>query len=532
MAGVSGWNPFDVSLNLEANVSNVRRTGSTTFTCDISVAWKVYWSGNKTNYGMKVSAGGKTIGIPYYDGSKNSSGSGTLSGCSFSISGNNTTSANITVKFTNYKDDVKSKPSASKDVTVSVTGIPIWYTNGSEPTCSISQTAGSNVITFSGTLGRNGTNNSMTSAKLYYYITGVNTSGNTEVALTATSGGSYTHSVTLGSAQSSYAVAAYTSCYYEKNSTWSGQTTRTCYYYSSVSAGDVTITDNGNNTFTITGRNGTAGSNNPIVSSVLQWTIKDTVKNVWYSTDPNRPDIYPRETFTGNSISRTYNMANYAGADTSATREVAATVVVKGQYGEDVYPAYPRGWYKYLDVKQYLAPTKPSWAPTISTNSFTGNRLTTRKHWVYSWGSSTARGCSGLSGYSVAVVKNGARIRGLYVPSGKPTYLKKGSGNNEWVDMTYTEGGVVNFDPVDLGFNAGDSVYITVWGYTKNGKNESLYSDAVISDTKIVEKSGIVYTKDSTSWKTGVVQVRNNKGSWTEAEAVKVWTGSKWKDSI
>lgn len=116
------WNPFGVALEISASGSSVTRISATEFTVKVSASWEVYYSGNATNYGMKVTSGGKTIYIPKYTGDNSSSGSGTLTG-TYSISGNGSQTKTISVVFENYKTNPDS--SATKTVTFNVT-VPAW----------------------------------------------------------------------------------------------------------------------------------------------------------------------------------------------------------------------------------------------------------------------------------------------------------------------------------------------------------------------------------------------------------------------
>lgn len=122
MATVSNWNPFGVALDLTATAGTVKRISATQFTVVVNASWEPYYSGNKTNYGMEVTSGGKTIYIPKYDGDNNSSGSGSLTG-TYSISGNGAQTKSISVVFRNYKTGPDS--SASKTITLSVS-VPAW----------------------------------------------------------------------------------------------------------------------------------------------------------------------------------------------------------------------------------------------------------------------------------------------------------------------------------------------------------------------------------------------------------------------
>lgn len=121
MATVSKWNPFGVSLDLEATAGAVTRISATQFTVQINASWETYYNGAETNYGMDVSSGGAAITLNKFGG-YHSNGSGTLVG-TYSISGNTLASKTITVTFVNYNSD--NGKTASKDVSLTVS-VPAW----------------------------------------------------------------------------------------------------------------------------------------------------------------------------------------------------------------------------------------------------------------------------------------------------------------------------------------------------------------------------------------------------------------------
>lgn len=120
MATVS-WNPFGVSLNITATGGTVTRKSATEYTVSINVSWACVSTGNKTDYGMTASSGGKSVSLNT-QGTKANSGSGTLTG-TYSISGNGSATKSITVTFRNYND--WHDDSATKNVTFNVT-VPAW----------------------------------------------------------------------------------------------------------------------------------------------------------------------------------------------------------------------------------------------------------------------------------------------------------------------------------------------------------------------------------------------------------------------
>lgn len=109
------WNPYGVALSITATSGTVTRTSATKFTVSITASWKVYYSGNNTNYGMSATSGGVTKTISSA-GSVHSSGSTTFTG-TYSISGYGAQTKSITVTFKNFDSGSKS---SSKSLTLSV----------------------------------------------------------------------------------------------------------------------------------------------------------------------------------------------------------------------------------------------------------------------------------------------------------------------------------------------------------------------------------------------------------------------------
>lgn len=122
MATVSKWTPFGVALDITATAATVTRTSATQYTVKINVSWETYYSGAQTNYGMTATSGGATTTISAFNGTKRSSGSGTLTG-TYSISGNGSASKTVSVTFKNFNTD--NGDSATKNVSFTVT-VPAW----------------------------------------------------------------------------------------------------------------------------------------------------------------------------------------------------------------------------------------------------------------------------------------------------------------------------------------------------------------------------------------------------------------------
>lgn len=404
-----------------------------------------------------------------------------------------------------------------------------YYTVGGTPTCRISQAAGVNKVTISGNRGENGWNNEKTACYLYYNL-GLG-KPNVEVNL-GKSGSDYTYTIDLTKENNGNAISAYVTTSYPYMGNPTGYATSyTPRFYSHITGAPVYITDNKNNTFTLSLGDAKDGYNNKA----------GTPTELKYG-------------YTSTTLDKTYKDGG------TYTLAIDGTKASRTVYAQAITPAGAKAvnsdWYdikvtESLAINQYLEPTPPSSAPVLSNSSYKNGRLTLKQNWTYTWGSSTKQGCAEVSGYAIAVRRNGDRIRGLTVNNNN--ILKLGTGTRDYVDTTNTTCSVT-FDPNDLNFKKGDTVWIEVWGYSLNGKDGKEYSADVESKYKsiesTVESAGILQIKPTSSsgWKEGQVWVKVNKGTiakpniqWVEADTVKtkVRTGGtdanpiySWVDSI
>lgn len=147
------WNPFGVALELSASASNISRISATQYQATISVSWKTYYDGAKTNYGMTAASGGDSETLNSF-GTASSSGSGSLAGI-YTISGNGSATKTVPVTFTNFNGDTGASKSYTINLSVSVpaltsykvtynanggTGAPSAQTKWSRQTLKLSTT--------------------------------------------------------------------------------------------------------------------------------------------------------------------------------------------------------------------------------------------------------------------------------------------------------------------------------------------------------------------------------------------------------
>ena len=424
-----GWNPAGVTFDITITASDIKRTGETSFTADIYVKWYGHFS--KTNYGMTASAGGKTIGIPYYNGSNNRSGEGTIQDASFSIASASTTSATVTISLCNYKTDVSSPPYYYKNFSLTIKDIAQWWTG--------------------------------------------------------------------------------------------------------VGPGSTSITDNYDNTFTVSGTVGSNGTNNAVTKGTLSWTCYKPNGSWWTNTSNN----YPSENFTvSNTVrskSKTFNLANFGGMGTAATRKAAVNILTIGTKGDSIYNTdgvTPSNAFRWLDIKQYIAPSVIS---DLKIN-YNKNRLTIKEPWRFSWTAATAGNTtSQVKGYRIRLFKNDVEIP-IKNSSGQVISLTNSSYGGHPYDTNSTSTSFTIY-PDKQDFAAGDTVAILVHAYTRYGVNNErtgesnyVFSPYVMSSNYKVQNAGIVQVRTSSGWHEGQVHIRSASG-WHEAETVQVRAASGWHES-
>ena len=273
-----------------------------------------------------------------------------------------------------------------------------------------------------------------------------------------------------------------------------------------ISKGTVSITDNGNNTFTLKGTRGAAGNNNPVKSSSLKWGYNTSYSN----------------TFTNNST-KTLEITT----PTAATRTVYAKSTTSPTYGSDAVAAVS------LAVKQYVGPTK-SGKPEIT---YKRSRLTIKDEWTISWGASAPTNSSSpVRGYRIRIFVNDTSIQ---IKNASGTVLSSDNGNtsDKWRHYYDSESTSTSmtFYVNKHDIKPKDVVKIVVHGYTKNAKGEKVFiSDNYnTSEEYQVRHAGIMRTKISDGkkpWKEGQVYVKTD-GKWKEAEVVYTKADGKWKEA-
>lgn len=434
--------------------------------------------------------------------------------------------ASSTIKAYIVANFAYNSPSATASATVK------FYTNGGYPTITEIIDNQNNSFRISGTLGSNGTNNSRAGSKLYYTTDGsepnLATNGNRReidltdpnVATVNTVDGKQvfttTNAIPAVSAGST-TIKVYVVCTFEWGTSEAAKTTTASSsgqvtYHTSIGRPAISITDNGNNTFTITGTAGASGVNNSAMTSYF-WGYSESCEDIGLTT----------------------NQQLTIADQTRASRTVYAKAVTTGTWVSQDEPTEGLIATASQAIKQYVKPTNPG-RPILDISSLKNGRLTIKQNWMYYWSASTStNGSSTIVGYRIKIYKNNLAITGLAV--GEESRIIKSVSSNDYVDREQTNCTII-FDPASFGFTAGDRVTISVQAYTKDGKANKLFSDSVISNSTIVQNAGVVHVKvktgGTTAWKEGVVWVKvrqDNKDTWVEASTVNVKTSNGWKET-
>ena len=273
-------------------------------------------------------------------------------------------------------------------------------------------------------------------------------------------------------------------------------------YTTAIGNGTVSITDNGNNTFTLKGAKGKSGTNNTASGPTLTWGYDTKYKNTFK-----------------NGETKTLTLAK----DTDASRTVYAKCVTTAAYGNNTTVTDSQ------TIKYYAAPGKPGKAAI----SFTKSKLTIKENWTISWtAAKKANGNSAIKGYLIRVFVNGKSIAFKGKDGDDPITKSTGKGDDweNYYDQSGT-GTSMTFYPAKNGIKPGDKIKIAIHAYTKNGAGTRLYSDYSMSDEVTVKHAGIMNVKVNGTWKEGQVWVKVS-GAWKEAEAVYTKVSGAWKESI
>lgn len=251
--------------------------------------------------------------------------------------------------------------------------------------------------------------------------------------------------------------------------TTSGDVTRT--WYTAIGSTSVSITDNGNNTFTIKGTKGSNGTNNTASGPTITYSYDSATYNK--SASNNTP---------------------ISLAGTAASRTVYAKAVTTATHGSNTSATTSKV------IKRYAAPSL-SGKPALTSNSLKNGRLTNRTTWTYDWSDATAANDnSPVQKYFIRIFKNSIAIK----------------------DIDNLANSRYSFNPDDFGFVPGNKVKVSVRAGTVNGAGNVLWSNEITSVETLIENSAVIHVNDGT-WHEGIAYINKGTASnpnWVEAEEV------------
>jgi hypothetical protein len=215
----------------------------------------------------------------------------------------------------------------------------------------------------------------------------------------------------------------------------------------------------------------------------------------------------------------------YAKATTTAT------------YGDDIPSTAEQ------KIKQYFNPNAPG-KPALTNGSFKNGRLTTKQNWTYSWTGtgSPNKTTSPVKGYRIRLYKNDVNIP---IKNNSGTVISSVLGSTDHFYDSESTSTSFTINPTIHGFKPGDSVQLSIYSYTRWGKEADkdnsgklpqrfngggTTASRVLSDKSVVQNAGVVRVKVNNAWKEGQVWVKVG-GVWKEAETVNVKVNGTWRES-
>jgi hypothetical protein len=296
--------------------------------------------------------------------------------------------------------------------------------------------------------------------------------------------------------------------------------TLTKLWYTDAKVGKVSITDNGDNTFTIKGTTGTGGTNNKITNNKLQW---------WYAGG----SIEETVNFTGDPKTIS-NIKLTPKNPTDDYRTVNAKIITESEHTSDLSATAE------LQIKNYIAPSTPG-DPKLK---YEKSRLTIREPWTFEWVAAEERNSnSPVAGYYIMLFKKNKGedsfkyLCKLTDAGNSCLGLEEESqtSSNYYLRRESTSCRAIIEDPKAFGFKAGDEVKLRITAYAWNGKKSRTLQSAYVdsSDTgsgALIKNAGIIHIKVGNEWKEGQVYVKV-AGKWKEAESVHTKVSGLWRES-
>lgn len=288
----------------------------------------------------------------------------------------------------------------------------------------------------------------------------------------------------------------------------------------------ISISNPGNNNYTISGNLGKKGTNNDVSSATL-----------YYTTNGNNPDtsVTPGTTKNGTTAVVITNPSSEKAYSHNGTVTANTTVkaVIKCNFASNSTTASAS-----VSISYYHAPGAPG-KPKLSDSSYKNKRLTVKKDWGWTWGLSTPYNTSAhnaVDGYRIRFYKNDKVMHIKHYSLGT-IITTDVSGNGDYAyDRSASYDLPMPMKAADQEVIPGDYIKLSVQAYIVNGAGTKLFSTESISDNYLVQNAGVIRVNIGGVWREGTVSVYAN-GKWNEAETVNVWVKEtdddpgRWRES-
>lgn len=295
------------------------------------------------------------------------------------------------------------------------------------------------------------------------------------------------------------------------------RTIYTSVYITGNSAGGVpTITDNGNNTFSITGNAGTNGNYNSITETKLQYAFND---DAWI-------------TASSNSLPAT----SLTAAASAKNQKIWARTRYKCQYGGDSN-GYIYSGNTITYIPNYQAPSSPSNLRML----YNKNRLTIKEDWRITWDESTpTNDSSPVYGYRIRLFKKSPTdvdFKSIPIIDDNEVQLSVGNVQSDGTVYYHLDIGTdtqYTINPASCNLAAKDMFKFSIQPYTKYGTGTLLLGTEVSSNISYsIQNAGIVRIIDTNGkGQEGNVWIKVSNTEWKEAETVNYKiSNTEWRES-
>lgn len=284
-------------------------------------------------------------------------------------------------------------------------------------------------------------------------------------------------------------------------------------YAGSITAGSVSISDNGNNTAKIEYTNSKVGTNNSIKSSTVYYTTDGSVPS-----SSNKAGSFSAGTTSQGTGSSNINIP----ADTDGKITIKAILITDGTYND------PSSSVASKDVKYYH---KPSVRPTPKI-TFNTKKPTLKSNFTIKWEAGSQYGTASynaIKGYRIRLRKtgnnNGIKFRDdcRVEPSSSDFFYEQANAGSISVDYPLT----------DMGIAVGEAIHATLHLWSTNGNGEILWydwSNPAISNYVTIVNMGVVWLRIGNTWVEGQVWSRDGS-TWDECTGLFIRDSSTWKES-